>query len=178
MKKLFALLLAVCLAAVCIPAAAAEKPVIEGPIRVRINSDIAGCTSAHYTQIVELLSDNVTYEFFGSGPVSISDYAGRGEYAHVAAGRTYEITCQLAAAEGCALPDVLTDGMVQIECGKGVKVLSTQIVSADIRGEDGQPVSFRALQIRAQVVVDGTVFQRIIGWFTDIVLKIKSWQLY
>ena len=178
MKKTLSVLLAACLLLCCTPVFAAGSPAAVGAVRLRVRSDIAGCTRNHYTDIVEILSGNVAYDTSGDGPVFIANYAGAGEYAHMDAGRTYDITCTLVAAEGYALPDP-ADGLdLQIDCGKGATVISAEIVSVNRRTDDGQTVPFRGLRIFARVTVDGTVFQRIVGWFTDLILKIKAWSLY
>lgn len=176
MKKTLSVLLATCLLAACLLPAFAAAPV--GKVSIRLSSDIAGCTRADYAQIFEIVSGNVVYSFHSDSPVLISDYAGTGEYAHMTAGRTYFIEYMLEAADGCELPDAFPDGDVEISCGKGVTVLAQQIVTATIRNADGEYEPFKAFCIQAKVVVDGTAIQRIIGLFTDLILKIKAWSLF
>ena len=84
----------------------------------------------------------------------------------------------LSAADGFELPDKLRDGDLLIECEKGVKVISSQIVYARIRQSDGSFTDFKGLNIYAQVTVDGNFLQRIAGFFFDAYLKIRAWSLY
>lgn len=176
MKKMISVLLAVCIVFLCLLPAAAANDI--GVISVRLNSDIAGLTRKDAEKMIELRSDNVVYRTDNDGPVFVADYGGTADDGVLAAGRTYYVDYLLVAADGCALPEKLNDGDVQIECGKGVSVISTQIVTADIRGEDGNFEPFRGLRIYAKVVVDGNVFQRIIGMIHDLILKIRAWSLY
>ena len=176
MKKILSLLLAACLLGCCLLPAFAAEPV--GKVSVRLNSNIAGCTRADYEQMFEIVSGNVVYSFRSSGPVSISDYAGTPEYAHMTAGRTYYLDYVLDAAEGYEFPEKLADEDLEIECGEGVRVYNKSIVVGPYREENGEIVRYKGLRIQASVVVDGNVIQRIIGFFTDMILKIKAWSLY
>lgn len=172
--------MAACLLLTCLLPAAAQTE--EGPISLRVNSDVAGCTKKDYEQIVEILSPQVTYYYGASAdgiPIHIANYAGGTEHAHMEAGRNYAVTCVLQAAEGYTLPETLSDGDVVFDCGKGVDVVYCKVV--EIRRPDSaeeENPRTRALKIVANVVVDGTVLQRVIGWFRDVILKIRSWSLY
>lgn len=177
LKKIFSVLLAVCAVCCCLlPAASAAAEM--GTVKVKLNSDIAGCTERDVDQLIELKSDNVAFRQRADSPVHVSDYAGTMEPGKLVAGRTYYIDYSLVAADGYTLPEKLEDGDVEIECGKGVTVYHTAIVTGNIRGEDGEIHPNKGLRIQASVVVDGNAFQRIIGWFHDLILKIKAWSLY
>lgn len=178
MKKLISLTLILCVLLGCLalPAGAQQDA---GPISLRLNSDIAGCTRMDVDKLIEIRSPQVTFYPYGDSPIFIANYAGGGEYAHMDAGRSYSITYTLVAADGYTLPDEISDGDVIFDCGKGVDVISCKIV--EIRRPDteaGENLRTKALRIIAVVVVDGTALQRVIGWFRDIILKIRSWSLY
>lgn len=173
MKKPLSLVLALLLLGCCCGLGAAAAAV--GPVRVKLNSDVAGCSAADYTKFMELQSDNVTWSFFSGAPVSVSDYAGTSTSAALTAGRTYYVTCLLEAASGCALP--AADDVV-VTCGSGVTVLAKQIVSTDYRTADGSFAHFTGLQISAKLTVDGNVLQRVVGRLLDIVARLRAWQPY
>lgn len=178
MKKLLCAALAACLLLTCLllPAAAQTE---EGPISLRLNSDIAGCTRMDVDKLIEIRSPQVTWYPYGDSPIYITNYVGYGEFAHMDAGRTYGITYTLVAADGYTLPEELAEGDVVFDCGKGVDVVYCKVV--EIRRPDSaeeENPRTRALKIVANVVVDGTVLQRVIGWFRDVILKIRSWSLY
>lgn len=180
MKKLLALFLAVCALCCCllVPVGAQTG---ENTISLRINSNIAGCTRADAEKLLEIRSGPVTYYNENGYSVFIANYAGGGEYAHMDAGRTYTLTYTLAAADGYTLPGTLPDGFVALDCGKGVSVLSCRIIElydGHTQPASGAGQTVRALRITANVVVDGTTVQRIIGWLRDLFLKIRSWSLY
>ena len=177
LKKGLSVLLVLCIFCGCmLPAAGAGKI---GTIRLKLNSDIDGLTERHYEKVIEIKSDNVVYTKRSAGPVSFSDYAGTPVQGAVKAGREYTVHYLLDAAEGYALPDDPDELDVEIECGKGVKVISKQIVSARERDESGNfVVTYRGLMIYASIVVDGSVFQRMIGRIHDIIIKIRAWSLY
>ena len=178
MKKLISLTLILCVMLGCLalPCAAQDET---GPISLRLNSDIAGCTRMDVDKLIEIRSPQVTFYPYGDSPIRIANYAGGSEYAHMDAGRTYDITYTLVAAEGYTLPEEISDGDVVFDCGKGVDVVYCKVV--EIRLPDsaaGENARVKALKIIANVVVDGTAFQRIIGWCKDVILKIRSWSLY
>ena len=179
MKKWFAFLLTCCLlcgALTPLCAAQAETNVIS----LRLNSDIAGCTREDAEKLLEIRSGHVVYYSGAGGAVAIANAAGGTEGAHMDAGRTYAITYTLAAEEGYALPETLADGDVLLETGEGVTVLSCGVIEL---ANVNVPPAFtaartRVLRITARVRVDGTVLQRIIGLIRDLLLKLRSWQLY
>ena len=175
MKKLVSAALALVLLFGCLLPAVSAREL--GQVRVRFNSDIAGCGEAQYARIFEILSDNVTYGF-SHGPMGISDYIGRPLEGGMEAGRTYDIYCLLDAADGFELPESLPDGAVTVDCGKGVTVNHVSIVYAKYRMDDGSFETYRGIQIRASVVVDGSFMQRVVGWLKDTILKIRYWQPY
>ena len=177
LKKAVSALLVLCMLSCCLLPAAAAQPT--GVITLKLKSDVAGCLYLNSGNFIEITSDNVALNAQRDAPVSISDYAGTVEYCPLKAGRTYYVSYSLVAAEGYELPDQLTDGDVQIECDKGVTVLSAQIVRANYHGENGETIPFKGLLIRAAVVVDSNHFwQRIFGRLYDIYLKIRAWSLY
>ncbi len=176
LKKSLAVFLAVFTAFCCLlPAAALTET---GRISLKLNSDIAGCTEKDVDRLVWIGSDNVVLRKRTNSPVSISDYAGTMQLGEVKAGRTYYIDYDLEAADGYVLPEKLSDLDVEIECGKGVTVISAKLVSAQIRNDDGEFEEYRGVHIYARVLVDGNALQRIIGFFIDVILKIKAWSLY
>ena len=118
MKKLISLTLAVCVLLGCLLPLASALPE-GGPIVLRVNSDVAGCTDKDAEKIIEIRSPQVTYYPNPDKPISIANYAGGGEYAHMEAGRNYAVTCVLQAAEGYTLPETLSDGDVVFDCGNG-----------------------------------------------------------
>ena len=176
MKKTVSVLLTVCLLCFCLLPAAAAKEI--GVISLRLNSNIAGKTKNDVAQLIELRSDNVKYGIRTSEPISFADYGGTSENGKLVAGRTYTARYYLSAADGYALPEQLSDSNLIIECGKGVTVISKSIVTSRIRVEDGSFDEVKGIQIFAKVVVDGNFFQRMIGVFYDLFLKVKAFQLY
>ena len=176
LKKSIAVLLALCAVCCCLlPAAAASD---FGVIRVKLNSNIAGLTEKDAEKLIELKSDNVVYRADHGGPVLISDYAGTPESGKLKAGRTYFVNYVMAPAPGYTLPEKLEKGDVEIECGKGVSVISTSIVTGSYRQDNGEFLQIRGVKIYAQVVVDGNAFQRIFGYLHDLYLKMRAWSLY
>ncbi len=180
MKKTISLTLAVVFLLGCLLPMASALPEC-GQISLRLHSDIAGCTEKDVDQIMEILSPQVIgyVNKSGNGPIDIANYAGGPEYAHMEAGRSYTITYMLTAAEGYELPEELADGDVVFDCGKGVDVVYCKVASMHVSNPDPHvDERIRVLRIMANVVVDGNPLQRVIGWFRDIILKIRSWQLY
>ncbi len=175
-KKSVSLILAVCsLCCLLLPAAADNT----GVISVKISSDIAGLTENDAEKLIEIKSPGIIYSARGDGPVSFSDYAGTSFDGELTAGRVYYIDYMLTAAEGYTLPDKIEEGDIDIECGRGVKVISAQIVTAKIReGDTAEFTEFRGLKIFAEVTVDSNIFQRIAGFIYDMILKIRAWSLY
>ena len=177
MRKAIACLLAFC-AVFCmaLPAFAAEPL---GRFGVKLNSDVAGLTEEDYDKLFEIKYGNVEYNLNprSAGPASVSNYVGAGEDGKLVAGRSYTIYYGLVPKEGYELPESADDLELEIECGKGVRVITTQITKGTYREDNGELVTRRAIRIYAVVVVDGNAFQRIIGWFHDLILKIRSWQI-
>ncbi|MBQ6162966.1 MAG: hypothetical protein IK118_00655 [Clostridia bacterium] len=173
MKKMISVALALCLMFGCLllPAAAAQN---DDVICVRLHSDIAGCMSTDTDKLIEILSPQVKLY----SDIHISNYAGASEYAHMDAGRQYYIVYTLDAAEGYELPETISDDQISIECGKGVSLISYKIVEIREAGTTLSEPTHRALRIYANVIVDGSAIQRLVGWIRDIILKIRSWQLY
>jgi len=176
LKKTISVLLILCALACCLIPAFAESDA--GVISVRLKSDVAGCTYRDSGNFIEILSDNVILDPKRDAPVSVSNYAGTPERCPVEAGRSYDVNYELVAAEGYTLPAVLDDSNVKIEHGKNITVWSIQRVTANKRNEDGEWVRSEGLLIRATVVVDGNVFQRVFGYLYDVYLKIRAWSLY
>ena len=176
LKKMGCLLLAGLIMCFCLlPAVAQDEADV---ITLRLNSSIAGRTERDVEQLIEIKSGHVVYSTYRTSPVSVSDYAGTPDSGELKAGRTYTIRYQLSAAEGYELPEAVTAENVKIECGKGVTVYSVQITRGTYREGNGELVTHRGLLIHAGVVVDGNVFQRVIGWFHDLILKARAWSLY
>ena len=176
LKKTLSVLFVICILGFCLLPAAAQMQ--GGPIKVKLNSNIAGLTQKDVEKLFELQSDNVEYRERSGGPILISDYAGTGVSGKLVAGRTYYIHYCMDPVEGVTLPEKLTDEDISITCGKGVSVISKQITYSHVRQDDGTYEDFRGVTIYAEVVVDGNVFQRVIGWFHDLILKIRAWSLY
>ena len=176
MKKVISVLLGLLIVCSCLLPAAALQDC--GTISVRINSDIAGLTKDDVQKLIELRSDNVKYGIRTSEPVSFSNYAGTSENGKLVAGRTYTAHYYLTAADGYVLPEQLTDSNLVIDCGKGVTVYSKSIVTSNVRLADGSFDETKGIQIYAKIVVDGNFFQRMIGVFYDLFLKVKAFQLY
>ncbi len=156
-RKTVSLLLAVVAAlGMLIPAAALETA---SPVKVTLKSAVAGATRYDTDRLISVETPTATLA--AGAPISITDYAGRPEGAHMTAGRTYYIAYTLIAAEGYALPAATGDAGLTVACEKGAKLLS-----ADISGD--------SLVIRAKVTADGSVLQRIIGFLHDLLLKLRS----
>ena len=176
LKKILCVLLSVLLMSLCLLPAAAQNET--GVIRVRLNSDVAGCTERDAEALIEILSGNVVYTTRRADPVSVVNYAGTPDSGELKAGRAYDLHYQLSAAEGYELPEAITADNMIIDCGKGVDVYSVQITGGSYRDENGELVPHRGLVIYASVVVDGNLFQRVFGWFYDLLLKARAWSLY
>ena len=177
LKKTMSALLIVCLLSCCLLPAFAAQPT--GEIRLKLNSEVAGCLYLNSDCFIEILSDNVILDPERDAPVSVSDYAGTVNFCPLEAGRTYYVSYELVAADGYVLPEKLNEGDVKIECGKGVTVLSTQITRKSVRNDEGVIDSSRGLLIRSRIVVDSNHFwKRVFGYLYDIYLKIRAWSLY
>ena len=178
MKKTIAGILAVCmLLSLCVIFAGAKD---DDTIRLRLNSDVAGCTTNDVDKMIEILSGPVEFYHDNSSPVDIANYAGGSEYAHMEAGRSYTVTYALIAKDGYTLPETLSDGDVVFECGKGVKVIYCKVIemaNTNLHPAPGEARTTRLLRVMANVVADGNALQRLIGWIRDIILKIRSFQI-
>ncbi len=176
-RKIVSVVLALCMLGCClILSAAAQEPV--GRVSLKLNSDVAGHTDADYSAFITVVSGNVRISFHSGGPVYASDYAGTTTDEALVAGRTYYVDYLLEAEDGFALPDAVNEDDIEIECGKGVTVFAKQIVVSHARTDNGFVEDFRGLRIQARVLVDGNEWQRLIGWFYDLILKIRAWSLY
>lgn len=175
-KAIFAVFLAVITVCGCLFTVAEGKEI--DAISVKLNSSIAGMKNTDVQGLIEIKSDNVVFDNRFNEPVSVADYAGTVEFGSFVAGRTYYVSYYLSAAEGFTLPDSISDVDVDIECGKGVRIISTQITHGRYRLDDGTFEDAKGLRIYAGVTVDGNVFRRIVGFFHDVILKIKAWSLY
>ena len=180
MKKLLCILLVCCIFMPGMLLTSAKSSETDA-IVLRLHSDVAGCTRSDYEQLIEILSDQVQFKQWEHKeyPVDIENAASFSTHEGMTAGRTYYITYYLAAADGYTLPDEIGEDDVVLQCGKGVEVILCGIV--DYYTPSATPLkgtTTRTLRIVAKVVVDGSVFQRIIGWLKDLILKIRSWQLY
>ena len=180
MKKTVSAVLVVCLLLCCLhmPAAAQAE---EQVIRLRINSDVAGCTEDDCARIAEILSPQVVYRFTrsGRGPVLIAAAAGGSPNGPIEAGRMYTLTCMFAAADGYALPDTLSEGDVVLECGKGITVISCEVVNMSLGlNDDGTAKTEKALRVYVKLIADGSVFRRMIGIIKDLIQRIRAWSLY
>ncbi len=161
-----------------VPAAFAEGKEPVGAIELRLNGDIAGLSSKDVDGFLEIKSGNVVYATRGD-TVFIADYAGTAVDTAVRAGRTYFVYYHLTAADGYELPPDKGDVDLTVECGKGVSLLSYDVLSAKYADEDGVFIeNYRALMIRAKVVVEGTFLERLVGSIWDLFLKIRAWSLY
>ena len=176
MKKLLSFTLIFVLTLCCFTPPAAAEPAC-GTIRVRLNSDVAGCTEQDVDRLIELLSPQVTWYNNPIGPVSVADYVGGSFDVRMEPGREYAVTYMLQAAEGYELPAALAEGDVEFECGKGVKVVYCKTAEMAVPNAD-KYARTRAIRIIAKVIPDCTFAQRIVGLIKDIILKIRSWQLY
>ncbi len=176
-KRILSVLLLLCMVACAVRFNAGAHTPAER-ISLTLRSDVAGRTEADYTAFITVNSGGVRYSFHNEGPVFTADYAGTVTYAPLTAGRTYYVDYLLEAADGYTLPDTLGLNDLDISCGKGVTVYGASVVSARERISDGGFETFRGLRIQAKVLVDGSPFQRILGWFQDLILKIRAWSLY
>ena len=173
-RKTLAVILALC-AAFCwvVPAFAADDI---GTISVKLNSDIDGYTSDDTDKLIEVKSDNVVLGG-RADPVYAADYGGTDYDGAFKAGRTYSVYYCLVTANGSLLPPTADELDIEYELGKGVKVITAQVVTkpgpaGDLTNTD------RGIRIFARVTVDGNAIQRFFGLIADIILKIQAWSLY
>lgn len=176
MKKTISILLTAVMllaTAMLVPASAAE---VDKSIKLHFHSDLDGVTTQDYTKFVEIDSDVIDFNTVTRRlPVSASDYAGTPllETTPLKAGREYEVDYDLFPKGGYVLPETAEGLDIEFECDKGVRVIHTA-VTYGLPGEGDT----RAVHIMAVVVVDGNIFQRIIGWLYDRYLKARAWSLY
>lgn len=176
LKKSISVLFAALILCLCLLPAVASNDT--GVISVKLNSNLAGKTTDDVEAFIEIKSGNVVSRAIYGKPVSASDYAGTPYFDALVAGRSFYIDYELLPADGFELPDKITDNNLKIECGKNVTVYSKQITESHTRNESGGFDVERSIRIEARVLVDGNAFQRIIGWFHDLILKISAWSLY
>ena len=176
LKKSISVLLVICSLFLLMTPVSALKET--GVISLKLKSDIAGLTYIDAEQLFEIRSDNVVYSKTHQFPVAVSDYAGTHTRDTIVAGRIYYLDYYLSAADGYDLPEKIEEGDLEIECGKGVEVLYSQIAIGNYRQPNGEFVRIKGLRVTAKILVDGNAFQRIAGFFYDIYLKIKAWSLY
>lgn len=173
MKKTICILLTavmLLLTAMLVPVSAAAA---DESIKLHLRSDLAGVTPAEYEKFAEIDSEVADFNTVTrADPVSVSDYAGTPvpDWHQLKAGREYEVHYDLFPEDGYVLPQSKEDLDIQFDCDKGVRVISYAIT----RGRD----DVRAINIMAVVVVDGNLFQRVIGWLYDRYLKARAWSLY
>ena len=176
MKKVCSLLLA----AVMLLATGMLVPVsaVEGDtsIRLHLRSDLDGVKPQEYTKFAEI--DSLVADFntvTRNDPVYVSDYAGTAvpDDRPLKAGREYEVDYDLFPKGGFVLPET-ADGLdIQFTSDSGVRVMHIAVTHG-LPGEGDT----RAIHITAVVVVDGNIFQRIVGWLYDRYLKARAWSLY
>ena len=175
-RKTVSVLSALCVLCCCLLPAAALAPT--GPVAVTLHSDIAGCTQNDADRLIEVKTAGVAVKGLAGEGIYISDFGGTPENGPLVAGRTYFIDYTLSAAPGYTLPETVGPDTVAVTCGKGVSVISTQLVQVTARDDDGNPLPFRGIAIRTKTVVDGSLLQRILGYIHDLILKIRAWSLY
>lgn len=175
MKKTVCVLLAavmLMLTAMLMPVSAQAA---DTSIRLHLRNDLDGVTTQEYTRFAEIDSDVVDFNTVTRKcPVSASDYSGTTVLdAPLKAGREYEVDYDLFPINGYVLPKTADELDIQFECDKGVQVIHAAVTHG-LPGEGDT----RAVRITAVVVVDGNIFQRIIGWLYDRYLKMRAWSLY
>lgn len=172
MKKTISFLLAaVLLFSALVPVSAAEG--VDPTIRMHLRSDLDGMKPADYTMFAEIDSDAMDFNTVTrSNPVSVSDYSGTPlmDTDELKAGREYVIYYDLYPKDGFVLPQTKEELDIRFDCDKGVRVIHYNIT----RGSGDH----RMVNIMAVVIVDGNLFQRIIGWIYDRYIKARAWSLY
>ena len=171
--------ISLCLAAVLlfsalVPVFAAEA---NTTTTLHLRSDLAGVMPDEYTKFAEIESDVLDFNTVTRAhPVSVSDYAGTPLLytTEMKAGREYVVNYDLFPKGGYVLPETAEGLDIQFECDKGVRVIHTAVTYGGASGEGDT----RAVNIMTVVVVDGNLFQRVIGWLYDRYLKARAWSLY
>ena len=175
-KKTISVLLALC-AVFCmlLPGFSAAQT---GPVSITVHGDIAGCTEKDLEKLITINSGNIVYWTHGSRPVTIAEYAGGSPEGAVEPGRSYYIHYTFEAADGYELPETVSGDWLTIACDKGVTLISADVVNISVAQGNPRGGTVRGLRIYAQVVAQGNIFQRILGWIKDIYDKIRAWSLY
>ncbi len=172
MKKTISFLLAaVLLFSLLVPVLAADAGNPTTVIHLR--SDLDGMKTADYERFAEIESDVLDFNTVTrADPVYASDYGGTGLKVteELKAGREYVVYYDLYPINGFELPETSEELDLQINCDKGVRVIRYAIT----RGNK----DMRMVNIMAVVIVDGNIFQRVIGWLYDRYLKARAWSLY
>lgn len=132
------------------------------------NSDIAGMTEADYEKMADLSVGNLVFHEEG---VFICDYSNQANEGAIVAGRTYFIYYYFDTADGYEFPEDIGSNL-NFTCEGNTEVVSYSLING------GVPVGGEFLTICVEVKVDGNIFQKIIGFFTDMILKLKLWSLY
>lgn len=175
-KKTLSVILTLCVVfCVLLPAAAAAQT---GPVTLTLHSDIAGCTENDIQKLITVDSDKVIPWTHGGVPVSIAKYAGGSPQGAIEPGRTYFIYYTFEAAPGYELPESVSGDWLTVACDKGVTLIRADVVNISVSQNNPRGGTERGLRIYAEVVAQGTVFQRILGWIKDTVEKIRAWSLY
>ncbi|MBP9989785.1 MAG: hypothetical protein KBT46_09850 [Ruminococcus sp.] len=142
---------------------------------IELNSNISGYTYQDYEKFVEIKSDKIDFYIPKNSDVAlVADYRGSMYLGDLKPGRTYYIYYYFAPNEGYEIPDELNDSNFKIDCGSGCSVVSLRKVAMYYSFEKTIPL----IALDTKVVVDGNIFQKIIGRIQDIILKIKSWSPY
>ena len=176
MKKTISVLLTavmLLLTVMLVPVSAAET---DASIKLHLRSDLDGLTTQAYTEFAEIDGDVVDFNTVTrKDPVYAADYAGTSllDSTPLKAGREYEVDYDFFPKNGYVLPQTADELDIEFACDKGVRVIHTA-VTYGLPGEGDT----RAVHVTAAVVVDGNVFQRIIGWLYDRYLKMRAWSLY
>ncbi len=169
-KTIGFLLTAVLLAAMFVPAFAQAA---DETTTLHLRSDLAGVKPEDYTKFAEIESGVLDFNTVTrTDPVSVADYSGTSlmDTDELKAGREYVVYYDLFPVDGFVLPETKEELDIRFDCDKGVRVISYNIT----RGRD----NVRAVNIMAVVKVDGSLFQRIIGWLYDRYIKARAWSLY
>lgn len=156
-----------------IPVSAAA---VDESIKLHLRSDLDGVKPEEYAKFAEIDSDVIDFNTVTRKyPVSAADHAGTpvAQEEALKAGREYVVDYDLFPKNGYVLPQTAEELDIQFECDKGVRVIHAA-VTYGLPGEGDT----RAVHIMAVVVVDGNLFQRIIGWLYDCYIKMRAWSLY
>ena len=175
-RKTLSVLLALCAVFCMVLPALSAAPT--GPVSITLHSDIAGCTENDLQKLFTVDSGEVIPWTHGGVPVHIAEYAGGVPDGALEPGRTYYIYYTFEAAEGYELPETASGGWLTVACDKGVKLIRADVVDISVAQGNPRGGTVRGLRIYAEVVAQGTVFQRMLGWIRDVIDKIRAWSLY